>query len=237
LRYSSRNKPYRLKLSDAYSLGTLYRDLREYVRRYLHEYLKSYLRKSPYKDYKSSKPLRKTSLYEIIKPEIRYRYQAPSSPKEKYNPVPKEERSKSLPIMLHERVYKTGNDRLLEVLYNEKNLENAKAIKSLEDKINELEELLKEGLPKQEAEALTLEKEAEIPTDSTSPQEIESSNVGENLLVFEELEKQLYDLPEIELKSENNLLEEVNEPVAELSPKMRMKEADEPEIGAEIDGY
>ena len=237
MRYSNRHKPYRLKLSDAYALGTLYRDLREYLRRYLHEYLKRYLRKSPYEGYKSSKPFRKTSDYDINRPEIRYRYQVPASPKEKYNPMPKEEKYKSFPIMPRERVYKTGNDRLLEILYNEKNLENAKTIKNLEEKISELEDLLKERLPKEESEPITLEKEAEISTNPMPTQEIESFDIEENLPMFEELEKQLYDLPEIELSSEDIPLEDVEEPVAELEPKTRMKDMDEPEVGAEIDGY
>ena len=237
MRYSNRHKPYRLKLSDAYALGALYRNLREYLRRYLHEYLKRYLRKSPYKGYKSSKSYRKTSDYEIIRPEIRYRYQVPTSPKEKYNPIPKGEKSKSFPTMPHERVYKTRNNHLLEILYNEKNLENAKTIKDLEEKINELEDLLKEHLPKEESEPLTSEKEVEIPTNPIPTQQIESFDVEENLPVFEELEKQLYDLPEIKFSSEDILLEEVEEPFAELEPKTEMKDMDEPEVGAEVDGY
>ena len=44
-------------------------------------------------------------------------------------------------------------------------------------------------------------------------QEIESFDIEENLPMFEELEKQLYDLPEIELSSEDIPLEDVEEPV------------------------
>ncbi len=77
--------------------------------------------------------------------------------------------------MSRERVYKTENNRLLEAIYNEKLLENTRTIKNLEDKISELQELLKDSLSRRENETSNMEEESKVELEPASTQDLEEA--------------------------------------------------------------